>query len=159
MGQEWPIRDVCHISISISTKSISINMILFYSRKYLSKNHKININIYKYLMKFFSFKNQFQEPQAEMFLRIEGFQVSFFWETLNQPWLIKERWRLRSSNFKTLVSPSQVEIKEINKTWQHAIFLKNFKLGNSLSQRCEDECRYWMIHHHIFITPLSESSS
>ena len=53
-------------------------MILFYSRKYLSKNHKININIYKYLMKFFSFKNQFQEPQAEMFLRIEGFQVSFF---------------------------------------------------------------------------------
>lgn len=29
-------------------------------------------------MKFFSFKNQFQEPQAEMFLRIEGFQVSFF---------------------------------------------------------------------------------
>jgi len=39
-----------------------------------------------------------EEPQAEMFLRIEGFQV---------------------------------EIKEINKTWQHAVFLKNFKLAAS----------------------------
>jgi len=37
-----------------------------------------------------------EEPQAEMFLRIEGFQV---------------------------------EIKEINKTWQHAVFMKNFRLA------------------------------
>ena len=29
-------------------------------------------------MKFYLFINPFQEPQAEMFLRIEGFQVSFF---------------------------------------------------------------------------------
>ena len=28
-------------------------------------------------MKFYLFQIQFQEPQAEMFLRIEGFQVSF----------------------------------------------------------------------------------
>lgn len=39
-----------------------------------------------------------QEPQAEMFLRIEGFQV---------------------------------EIKEINKTWNRADFIKNFKIAKS----------------------------
>ena len=41
----------------------------------------------------------FQEPQAEMFLRIEGFQV---------------------------------EIKEINKSWDQAIFVKNFKIGEDI---------------------------
>ena len=62
-----------------------------------------------------------QEPQAEMFLRIEGFQVTFFrrGKDLNQ----------------AAVSP-QVEIKEINKTWEHAVFLKNFKLGTNFLLQC-----------------------
>ena len=33
------------------------------------------------------------------------------------------------------VSP-QVEIKEINKTWEHAVFLKNFKLGTNFLLQC-----------------------
>ena len=45
----------------------------------------------------------FQEPQAEMFLRIEGFQV---------------------------------EIKEINKTWDQPTFVKNFKIGKFQQQKC-----------------------
>jgi len=52
-----------------------------------------------------------EEPQAEMFLRIEGFQV---------------------------------EIKEINKSWDQAIFLKNFKLDKKNVYNLDG------LHHNTF---------
>ena len=69
-------------SIFLSRWRISLNISTLFKVEY-HKSLKIHI--------YFS-----QEPQAEMFLRIEGFQV---------------------------------EIKEINKTWDQASFIKNFKIG------------------------------